>query len=50
MSTSKSDVGQCGGDHLGAAIMTILAHLGDEDSWPAPFLLFEFDDHLAALF
>jgi hypothetical protein len=27
--------------------MTILAHLGNEDAWPTPLFLLEFDDHLA---
>ena len=38
----ESHVGKCRGDHLGAAIMTVLAHLGDEDARPAPFLRSEF--------
>ena len=44
----KADVGQRGGDHLGAAIMTVLAHLCDEDAGSAPLFTLEFDDHLAS--
>ena len=43
----KANVGQCRGNHLGAAIVPILPHLGDQDARPAALFLFEFDDHLA---
>jgi hypothetical protein len=31
----EADVGEGGGDHLGAAVVAVLAHLGDQDAGPA---------------
>src|SRR3546814_6548203 len=31
----EADVGEGGGDHLLAAVVTVLAHLGDQDAGPA---------------
>ena len=30
----EAEVGERGGDHLGAAVVAVLAHLGDEDARP----------------
>src|SRR5574343_755164 len=38
----EAEVGIGGGDHLGAAIVTVLAELGDHDARPAAFFLGEF--------
>jgi hypothetical protein len=31
----EADVGEGGGDHLGAAVVAVLAHLGDQHARPA---------------
>ena len=40
----EADVGECGGDHLGAAVMTVLAHLDHQHARAAAFGLGELLD------
>ena len=37
----EADVGERGGDHLGAAVVAVLAELGDQQARPAAFGLGE---------
>ena len=43
----KPNIGQGRRDHLGAAIVTVLSHLGNKNAGPAPLFMLEFDDHLS---
>ena len=40
----EADVGECRSDHLLAAIVAVLADLGDEDARAAALVLLEFGD------
>ena len=45
----KTAVGIAGGYHLGTAVVTVLAHLGDHDTGLTSFALGEFFAHLLSL-
>ena len=43
-SISKAYIGKSGGDHLGATIVAVLAHLADQHAGPAALRLLKFID------
>jgi hypothetical protein len=43
----EAEVGEGGGDHLLAAVVAVLAHLGDQDARPPAFLFLELPRHRA---
>ena len=45
----EAEIGEGGGDHLGAAVVAVLADLGDHDARAAAFAFFEGSDHLVDL-
>ena len=45
----EAQIGEGGGDHLGAAVVAVLADLGDHDARAATFAFFEGSDHLVDL-
>jgi hypothetical protein len=46
-STSKPEVGERGGDHLLAAVVAVLAHLGHQDARLAAVVVGEAFDHVS---
>ena len=44
----EAEIGKGRGDHLLAAVVAVLADLGDQDARAAAFIVFEFGDELSA--
>ena len=42
----EAEIGERRGDHLLAAVVAVLADLGDQDARPAAFVVLEFGDEL----